>query len=72
MSSKSFANLRAKEFGLEYIKLKVAYEKNTFMNLCYSAKLEGSYIPATISGYLAVSSPLIFTLEHGDTLCIAG
>lgn len=72
MSSKSFANLRAKEFGLKYIKLKVPYEKKTFMNLCYSAKLEGSYIPAIISGYLAASSPFIFALEYGDILSIAG
>lgn len=72
MSSRSFAHLRAKEFGLEYIKLKVPYEKKTFMNLCYSAQLESSYILAIISGYLAAASPFIFALEHGDIFPSAG
>lgn len=39
LSSRSFAHLRAKEFGLEYIKLEVPYEKKAFMNLCCSAPI---------------------------------
>lgn len=66
MSSRSIAHLRAKECGLEYVKPKVPYEKKTFMNLCYSAQLESSYVLAIISGCLAVAFPFIFALEHGD------
>jgi len=71
MTSRSFAHLRAKEFSLEYIKFKVHYEKKTSMNLCYGAQIENSYILAIISGYLAVSSPCTFALEHGDTFSSA-
>lgn len=71
MDSRSSAHLRAKEFGLEYIKFKVPLKKKTPKNLCCSAELDTIYTPEIISGYFSVSTS-IFVLEHGDIFSSAG
>lgn len=72
MNSRSPAHLRAKEFGLEYIKCKVSLKKKkTPKNLCCSAELDTVYIPAIISGYFS-ASPSLFVLEQGDIFSSAG